>query len=71
MRTRRRTKQCTICGHVFGDRETVSQHMTSKHPEPNQFTVVGKCGECGKCYKLRREQEDGDDDVPQVLECTD
>ena len=55
MRTRRVRKQCSLCGHIFGDRETINQHMASKHPRPDQFCCAGPCKDCGKFTEWKAE----------------
>jgi len=51
-RRRQRVWVCSVCGHRFGDRETISQHMAAYHPKDNQFCCVATCGKCGKVFEF-------------------
>lgn len=55
MRIRRKIKRCPVCGHVFSDRETISQHMASYHPKPDQRCCAGSCASCGRLAEWRAE----------------
>ena len=50
-RRRVRVKTCRVCGHRFADCETIVQHMSARHPRPNEFCCVWSCQQCG----LRKE----------------